>query len=161
MATANTTTDDTVGWQTGPEDRGTVILIWGCVTTIFACSWTILHLNVPALTDSAWTKLLRKTKWMFITIIFPEFILSKAICDLRLALRELGEFDEYLRSYGDEVRWKMQGPSGEDEWDWRVGYPRHVRWLYRLLFLNPPLETNEEKALFEFSEGQFQIIQFK
>ncbi|RBR21865.1 uncharacterized protein FIESC28_04708 [Fusarium coffeatum] len=145
MTTGKTTTDDTVGWQKGPMDRGTVTLIWGCVTTIFACSWTILHLNVPALTDSAWTRILRKTKWMAITIIFPEFILSKAICDLRLALQELCEFDEYLQSDDNKVKWRasydMEGRSWEDEWSWKVEYPRHARLIYRLLFLKPPVQN--------------------
>ncbi|KAK0751441.1 hypothetical protein B0T18DRAFT_435790 [Schizothecium vesticola] len=35
---------------------------------------------------------------MAITILLPEFILSKAVCDLRLALCELHEFDEYLQA---------------------------------------------------------------
>ncbi|KAJ4138603.1 hypothetical protein NW768_002453 [Fusarium equiseti] len=146
MATENATVEDVVGWQSGPKDRGTVTLIWGCVTTIFACSWTILHLNVPALNDFTWTKLLRKAKWMAITIVFPEFILSKAICDLRLALQELCEFDDYLRSKGDKLKWTTQyemfGNVTKNEWNWRVQYPRHAKWLYRLFFLKPPRESD-------------------
>ncbi|KAJ4019515.1 hypothetical protein NW766_003249 [Fusarium irregulare] len=148
MATGNTMNDDTVGWQSSPRDRGTVTLIWGCVTTIFACSWTILHLNVPALTDSAWTRFLRKAKWMAITIVFPEFILSKAICDLRLALRELREFDENLRSNENDVKWKtsfmLQGDMRAFEWSWRVEYPRYARLIYRLLVLKPPVQNIDE-----------------
>ncbi|KAI1068921.1 hypothetical protein LB507_006154, partial [Fusarium sp. FIESC RH6] len=148
MASGNTTNDDTVGWQTGPRDRGTVTLIWGCVTTIFACSWTILHLNVPALTDSAWTRFLRKAKWMAITIVFPEFILSEAICDLRLALRELREFDEDLRSNENDVKWKTSfWPNATIwayEWSWRVEYPRYARLIYRLLVLKPPVQNLDE-----------------
>ncbi|KAG7041283.1 Major facilitator superfamily domain general substrate transporter protein [Colletotrichum scovillei] len=47
MATgaANTSTPDLVGWVAGPETRGTLTLVWSCVITIFACTWTVLHLN--------------------------------------------------------------------------------------------------------------------
>ncbi|KAH7183441.1 uncharacterized protein B0J16DRAFT_401780 [Fusarium flagelliforme] len=162
MATANNTIDDIVGWQSGPKDRGTVTLIWGCVTTIFACSWTILHLNVPALTDSGWTRLRRKAKWMAITILFPEFILSKAICDLRLALRELVEFDDYLRSDHNQVKWRTRygtkWSAGEDEWSWRVEFPQHARWLYRLLFLKPPRQ-NAGKGLSPFSDTENEAVE--
>jgi hypothetical protein len=84
------------GWEAGPTSRGTLSLLWGCLLTIFACTWTVLHLNVPGLEDGMWWKL-RKIKWMAITILFPEFILSKAVCDLRLAICELHEFDIYLQ----------------------------------------------------------------
>jgi len=76
----------TVGWQAGPTQRGTLTLIYSCLVTVFACTWTVLHLNVPGLDDGPWIKALRKAKWMAITVLFPKFILSKAICDLRLAL---------------------------------------------------------------------------
>ena len=71
-----------VGWKAGPTQRSSLMLIYGCLSTIFASTWTVLHLNVPAPDDSAWTRGLRKTKWMAITILFPEFIFSKAVCEL-------------------------------------------------------------------------------
>lgn len=105
----NTTAGVTVGWEAGPNGRGTLSLVWGCVLTIFACTWTVLHLNVPGLDERWWWILLRKIKWMAITILFPEFIFSKAVCDLRLALEELREFDEHLQNEGRDIRWTMVG----------------------------------------------------
>ncbi|KAH7631465.1 hypothetical protein B0T09DRAFT_247656, partial [Sordaria sp. MPI-SDFR-AT-0083] len=61
-------------WVNNPSQRGTLMLLLECATTIFACTWTVLHLNVPALTDSKTARVLRKVKWMSITILFPEFI---------------------------------------------------------------------------------------
>ncbi|KAF3761385.1 hypothetical protein M406DRAFT_281352, partial [Cryphonectria parasitica EP155] len=87
----NSTTNVLVGWQTGPDTRSTLGLIWSCLGTIFACTWTVLHLNLPGLDDTTWEKTLRKVKWLAINILFPEFIFSKAVCDLRLALEELRE----------------------------------------------------------------------
>lgn len=85
---------------------------------------------------------------MAITIVFPEFILSKAICDLRLALRELREFDEQLQSNENDVKWKTSSASGfiswAYEWNWRVEYPRYAKLIYRLLVLEPPLQVLDE-----------------
>ncbi|KAI1165155.1 hypothetical protein F5B18DRAFT_660540 [Nemania serpens] len=86
-----------VGWHAGPTERGTSALINSCVITIFACTWTVLHLNVPGLRDGVLTKVMRKAKWMAITVLLPEFVFAKAICDLRLALNDLREFDDALQ----------------------------------------------------------------
>ena len=118
------------GWEAGPTSRGTLSLLWGCLLTIFACTWTVLHLNVPDLEEDMWWKLLRKIKWMAITILFPEFILSKAVCDIRLALCELHEFDKYLQFDKKTNRFICQ--------HWWVKYPRRAKLLYRLLGLQPP-----------------------
>ncbi|PHH59480.1 hypothetical protein CDD80_1766 [Ophiocordyceps camponoti-rufipedis] len=80
-----------VGWTSGPDQRGTMSIIWNCLATIIACTWTIHHLNVPKrpLTEirgitfdssvSRWIpKFLRDLRWMFFTVIVPEFILSQA-----------------------------------------------------------------------------------
>ncbi|KAI0871618.1 hypothetical protein GGS24DRAFT_492119 [Hypoxylon argillaceum] len=81
--------NSTVGWQAGPTERGTLSLVYSCLITIFACTWTVLHLNVPKVDDGLWKLAFRKAKWTAITILFPEFIFSKAICDLRQALYDL------------------------------------------------------------------------
>ncbi|KAI0198855.1 hypothetical protein F4808DRAFT_472512 [Astrocystis sublimbata] len=97
MVAVSDTQNSTVGWQSGPTERGTLTLVYSCLITIFACTWTVLHLNVPGLKDGPWEIAIRKAKWMAITILFPEFIFSKAICDLRLALYDLREFDKQAR----------------------------------------------------------------
>jgi hypothetical protein len=49
-----------------------VVLVWSCLVTIFACSWTVVHHKIPEPSDSAWTIFLRKLSWMLITILAPE-----------------------------------------------------------------------------------------
>lgn len=71
-------------------------MLWTCLSTIFACSWTILHLNVPPeekVLQSFW----RKTKWMFATILFPEFIFSKAVAELQMAVDDLNAMEKKSR----------------------------------------------------------------
>src|ERR1700760_2692335 len=76
-----------------PNTRGTLQILWSSLFTIISCTWTIQHLNVPAQeeiplqknqtsswrwslnyqTNSFWTNL----KWMFFTVLAPEYILGK------------------------------------------------------------------------------------
>lgn len=114
-----------VGWKAGPTERGTLNLVWSCVLTIFACTWTVLHLNIPTHNDSKWTRSLRKVKWMIINIVFPEFILSKAICDLRLAVDELQSFEETWQ--------QREKPNQVQKWIWKPAKtPKSIRWLSKI-----------------------------
>ncbi|AEO64639.1 uncharacterized protein THITE_47478 [Thermothielavioides terrestris NRRL 8126] len=115
----NATADAVVGWVAGPSERGTLNLVWSCVITIFACTWTVLHLNVPGLHEGPWRRGLRKAKWMAINVLFPEFILSKAVCDLRQALYDLCEFDEKM-SVSPRILWTMESDRTATETGTRV-----------------------------------------
>jgi hypothetical protein len=82
-------TDQIVGWSAGPDSRGTLNIIWSSLATIFACTWRILHLNIPGFRDGPWTIKLRKVKWMAMTVLFPEFVFVRAIEELKMALDDL------------------------------------------------------------------------
>ncbi|KUJ17152.1 uncharacterized protein LY89DRAFT_569766, partial [Mollisia scopiformis] len=110
-----------VGWEPGPTRRGTLTLVWSCLATIITCTWSILHLNVPARGDSAWTKRLRKLKWMCVTILFPEFIFAKAVCELKDAVDNTFEMKRH-----------------EIELNWYVEFGRACRVWYRIFHLGNP-----------------------
>lgn len=141
--------DEVVGWVPGPTERGTLTLIWSCLITIFACTWTVLHLNVPGHEDTSLTIALRKAKWMAINIIFPEFVFSKAVCDLRLALQELREFDE---NNTQTIKWityreTSSSRSPRIEWSWEIEYPDGWHGLlYDLLRLERPPHLRRASA---------------
>ncbi|KAJ7136914.1 hypothetical protein C8R44DRAFT_607810, partial [Mycena epipterygia] len=49
-------------------------IVWGCLTTIFACTWVSVHQNIPP-PDQGWMSLhLRKLRMMLVTIISPEVV---------------------------------------------------------------------------------------
>ncbi|KAJ5964803.1 uncharacterized protein N7479_004679 [Penicillium vulpinum] len=79
-------TTDQLGWQGSPNRRGTWDIILSCGTTIFACTWSIQHLNVPAAQDGISKKALRSCQWMLITVLFPEFIMAHAFFELLMAI---------------------------------------------------------------------------
>lgn len=113
-----------VGLQNGPNKRGTVALISGCLATVIASTWTVLHLNLPSPRDGAFT------------IVFPEFILFKAICELRKAVDDLRECHTQL-SHLDEsgVAWTIDAGPYKHRIYWKVEYGRTTRFLAKLLQL--------------------------
>ncbi|KAK3953871.1 hypothetical protein QBC32DRAFT_337730 [Pseudoneurospora amorphoporcata] len=128
-----------VGWVGNPRQRGTLMLLIECLTTIFACTWTVLHLNLPAPDDSTKTRVLRKIKWMAITILFPEFIFAKAVCELRLALYMLHLFSQKMNDNPDAFTSTADYTLDESVtlhivFQWRAKRDgRMIRWLRNLL----------------------------
>jgi hypothetical protein len=125
------------GWQDGPNQRGTITILWSCLTTVIACTWTILHLNVPGSCDTIGWKILRKAKWMLVTILFPEFLFSKAVCELQMAVDDLAAM---------AAKKKILGPK----FQWQVGFGRGLQRLHGLFHLfSKPLDgdiADEEEA---------------
>ena len=89
-----------VSYVLSPNIRSTLDILWGCLATIIACTYTVLHLNVPEQRrdrdpgfrgDFKWgaRRLYRSVKWAVITILGPEFILAKSWADYVSARRQL------------------------------------------------------------------------
>jgi hypothetical protein len=111
-----TTPNTTTNYVSGPDTRGTLDILWGCLFTIIACTWTIQHLNVPEQRDGrdpgwrgsikwqlkeAWVSL----KWIFYSMIAPELILGKSWWHLNEAWDSFPEIRE-LASHG-AVPWSL------------------------------------------------------
>lgn len=90
-----------VGWQTGSKSRGTWAIASNCFSTIFACTWSIQHLNVPgkSTVDGEWARKLRSCKWMVVNILFPEFMVLQATLEFYMAIQALN----LMRKNGKEV----------------------------------------------------------
>ncbi|KAJ7727109.1 hypothetical protein B0H16DRAFT_1697851 [Mycena metata] len=53
-------------------------IVWGCLATMFACTWVALHQNVPEPKLGWFSLLMRKLRMMLVTIIAPEVIVGFA-----------------------------------------------------------------------------------
>ncbi|KAJ7291723.1 hypothetical protein C8J57DRAFT_1705209 [Mycena rebaudengoi] len=53
-------------------------IIWGCLVTIFACTWVSVHPNVPPPNQGPLTLLWRRLKMMLVAIIAPEVMVGFA-----------------------------------------------------------------------------------
>ena len=96
----------TYGWVGQPNGRGTFDILWGSIFTIFLCTWTSLHLNIPSLKERRIHQWLRKLRWMMQAIMGPEFVVGFAT----------GQKVEARRSV---EQWKRSGYTG---WTMRHGF---------------------------------------
>ena len=65
------------GWAPEPSGRGTWAILWSCLATIFICTWSALHLDVPN-GHGRWYLFFRKLGWMLIAATAPEIVLYNA-----------------------------------------------------------------------------------
>ena len=83
IASATNTTNATAsdhreGWVSSPNGRGTIDILWTSLFTIFLCTWTSLHLNVPSEKEHDWQQYTRKFRWMVQAVMAPEFVVAFA-----------------------------------------------------------------------------------
>lgn len=85
-----------------PNVRGTLDIFWSCLATIIACTYTVLHLNIPEQRDDKdrdrgwrgdmewwWKSMRMNINWTLITILAPEWYSGTAIQELTDAKRLL------------------------------------------------------------------------
>ena len=75
-----------------PEGRGTLNILFSCMTTIFLCSWSVLCLNIPEPGGSRWAYLKYKLRWQLFAIFFPEVLTSMAAEQWESANQNVQEF---------------------------------------------------------------------
>ena len=72
-------------WVADEDDRSTSQIFFSCLFTLFVCTWTVLHLNVPKAGEGELQILVRKVKWMVIAFIGPEFVFGHALAEFTAA----------------------------------------------------------------------------
>ena len=82
------------GWVSSPDGRGTLDIIQNCLFTISLCTWSALHLNIPATDDSYPTFVFRKARWMLQTLLGPEFVVWLAVGQRYEARESVRKFKE-------------------------------------------------------------------
>ncbi|KAH4119838.1 hypothetical protein HBH64_141750 [Parastagonospora nodorum] len=85
IATMNSTAH-TVGWASEPEGRGTIGLLWSCFATLFLCTWSAVHPNLPGPNQSQFAVLWKRTQYVLICLIGPETMVWHVLMDLRSAV---------------------------------------------------------------------------
>ncbi|KAI0891990.1 hypothetical protein F4806DRAFT_506295 [Annulohypoxylon nitens] len=104
----------TAVYVVAPNVRSTLDIVWNCVSILILCSWSILHLNVPAQytprSKSQWIRRLvwltiRKIKWMLANLVAPEFIVAKALSSFHSARSYYPSLKKLAEK--DSVPWSM------------------------------------------------------
>lgn len=73
-------------WTASPRGRGSIDILWSCLSTLALCVWTAVHPNVP-LVYRLRRAVCHRLGLMALAIIFPEIIISEALNQLLLARR--------------------------------------------------------------------------
>ncbi|KAJ7697323.1 hypothetical protein B0H14DRAFT_2549412 [Mycena olivaceomarginata] len=74
-------------------------IVWGCLATIFACTWVSVHPNVPPPRQSWLALLWRRLKMMLIAVLAPELVVGFAARQL-LTARNLSKEYEISTTHG-------------------------------------------------------------
>lgn len=91
------------GWVSEPDvkQRGTATILYTCFFTIYACTWTALHLNIARRDLLSRYRFFRKFQWMVIAILAPEYITLTALVQRSstvIALAETWPLEERSRA---------------------------------------------------------------
>jgi len=104
-------------WVVQPNQRGTIDIIWSCVTTLAICCWVMLHLNLPARTDSQWTLFVRKARWLVLALLAPELVMLFACGQWASAKRSVQRYAR-IRPIGLDYdtcflrrQWRLRPPG--------------------------------------------------
>ena len=74
------TNNSTIGFVP-PNDRHTIAIVWQCLSTIFLCAVTVVHLDTPHKPVSTRFVFNRYLTWLFWVLLFPEILCLKAAKD--------------------------------------------------------------------------------
>lgn len=69
----------------GPPRRGTLMIFFSCLLTLYLCVWTTIHSNIePKISRSGLHK--NKVVWSIVTLLFPEVVLCVAVHERKTAI---------------------------------------------------------------------------
>lgn len=99
-----------------PDTRGTLNIFWSSLFTIFACTWSLQHPDVPEQRNgripglrgniqSIMGRFIFSASMMFITAAAPEYIITKAYDELSKARQLHKKMREYVHQ--DRVAWTL------------------------------------------------------
>ncbi|KAK4113185.1 hypothetical protein N656DRAFT_752331 [Canariomyces notabilis] len=136
------------GWNDQPNSRGTMDIIWICLTTTFFCTYVVLSVNCPARGEPWWKGEARKLLWVAIGISGPEFILTAAAGQLALARDSVKTFRSagyqgwtYRRAFFANMGGFELIPP--DFPPFRIN-SKHIHWLVSRDYIDFPEVSDEE-----------------
>lgn len=87
-----------------PNVRGSLQIVWLCLSTLIICCYQVLHLNVNPGRRFA---VLRDAAWSLLAVAAPEIILYGAILELVVAKQALGRFQSSSKLSGCKMEWTL------------------------------------------------------
>ncbi|KAJ9662616.1 hypothetical protein H2198_001288 [Neophaeococcomyces mojaviensis] len=103
------------GWRPGPQQRGTLDIIWGAFITLTLCVWTAVHPNIQ-LRPGTRRGLAIRLLMMVVAVLFPEILISAAWHQRTMARRLIQSISK-TKQPADEPRSLQQSPVASNEED--------------------------------------------
>ncbi|KZV83503.1 hypothetical protein EXIGLDRAFT_842905 [Exidia glandulosa HHB12029] len=72
-------------WANNPDTRGTLNIIWLCVSTLGLCVWNAVHPDVPYPGSPKWRVIGERIWWLFVGLFMPEMLVLTALAQYRQA----------------------------------------------------------------------------
>ena len=91
------------GWISEPKGRGTASLLSSCLLTIFLCTWSALHINIPSSKSTLSERFFYKLRLTLVAIIAPEFIVGVALGEF-FSVRDLMRLSRHWPENISKVR---------------------------------------------------------
>lgn len=86
--------DFVCGWVSSPDTRGTISIVYSCLSTVWLCTWTCLCLNIPSSRCTGWRFVLYKFRWQLFAVFFPEVLVALAAEQWASAKQSVRAFSE-------------------------------------------------------------------
>ena len=83
------------GWTSSPSGRGSLDIIWSCLSTLTLVSWSSLCVNVPETSQTCFQRIGRKAWLTFVCLLGPEYILISALGQYTAARETLRAFKKH------------------------------------------------------------------
>lgn len=96
-----------------PNVRGTLDIVWTCLSVLLICTWSVLHLNVPIQSkckgkgqkiNLIYIRTTTKLKWLLLNLLAPEWSLAKAWSDSRSVAFVKDGFKKFAET--DDDHWE-------------------------------------------------------
>lgn len=98
----------------GPSSRGTLDILWTCLTAVLIATWSVQHLNIPAQRpEKTWKEVsghffqtaARKIFWMVVMLVAPELFVGAALMyyiSARVSEKDMKKFADE-----DDTEWSV------------------------------------------------------
>ncbi|KAL8399866.1 hypothetical protein RB594_000330 [Gaeumannomyces avenae] len=143
-----------LGFIQAPPIRGTMEIVWSCLSIVFLCTWSILHLNVPVQhRPEDWRQRLmwklarfgKKLKWMVVTILAPEVLLGVVSNNFLSVHKNTPKLQKLAKAEG--IPWPNTHSWFANQGGFHVHFPRELHDFIDRVAATDPRSNIDESAI--------------
>ncbi|KAG2070610.1 hypothetical protein BDR04DRAFT_1018364 [Suillus decipiens] len=98
-------------------------IIWSCVATLFACTWTAIHPNIPGMRERKFAVMSRRLGIMMMALIAPELMITWAASQFLSAYKTAKAFND---AFGPPLHQALGWTVTHGFFAWMGGFKLYV-----------------------------------